>query len=650
MTSTITDRVYGESSTVAVKAPCVSVSNGISLPLVGLTAVGGYTPLVGDRILVKDQTDPSTNGIYNASVGAWRRSGDFDGPYDCTQGTLIVVYFPNAGATIYQLVTLNPIIGTTPLAFSSFVNPNQTYPQTAAEAAVPVVPTNFSYAPWRGEDVRRIGVTGGGIIDDRAALFAANSIGSSLYFPPGTYKISSNLIFTVPLIFDYGAILKPDAGVTITINAPVDAGPWKIFDESASGIIAGLIRPVNAAGRMYFEWWGAVGDNATDDVIPCQATLRAAMTANYVGIQMLPKQYRLTAQLNANGNTTQSFKAPSIYGCGGHISQFTATTGIYLLSYRGGSGTNCDTVVEGVGFVGISASGIAVKINAQCGLRFRRCLFDSNQYGVHFYNLDAGSFSEFNVLEDCEFTYTCLTALLYQVGAGTNSFHGSGIVRGIMTSNTTNPMVIISAGCRPYECPLDGQVFYANANTLIQNNSSLAVDFFGKLTTENLGGAVLTLATGGNVPYVGTISASQQNVVGGTLTQMQGVVTNSNTIQTYLGARKAYTGAMTTGANTLTSSVFNQHRFTFVRFLAAGYDYRYLLGVDPSGGATAGVVGTIFNYLATNTAGYGAPTFSVTTGGQLIATNAGWPASGVTAYWGDSTLGFGNETLEVVQI
>ena len=147
MTSTITDRVYGESASVAVKAPCLSVSIGAPLPLVGLGAVGSYTPNAGDRILVKDQTDPTTNGIYNASTGAWARSGDFDGTYDAVQGTLVVVYFPNSQATIFQLTTANPIIGTTPLNFASFVNPNQTYPQTPAEVLAGVTPANTAYAP-----------------------------------------------------------------------------------------------------------------------------------------------------------------------------------------------------------------------------------------------------------------------------------------------------------------------------------------------------------------------------------------------------------------------------------------------------------------------------------------------------------------------
>lgn len=120
MTSTLTDRIYGESASVALKAPCLAVST-TPLLLSGLGAVGNYVPNPGDRILVVNQADPSTNGIYNASTGAWKRSGDFDGPFDCVQGTLAVVYSPNsAQGLFFQLSTPNPVIGTTPLNFSPF--------------------------------------------------------------------------------------------------------------------------------------------------------------------------------------------------------------------------------------------------------------------------------------------------------------------------------------------------------------------------------------------------------------------------------------------------------------------------------------------------------------------------------------------------
>jgi len=46
--------------------------------LSGLSAITGYTPSNGDRILVIGQTTQSENGVYTASSGAWSRATDSD--------------------------------------------------------------------------------------------------------------------------------------------------------------------------------------------------------------------------------------------------------------------------------------------------------------------------------------------------------------------------------------------------------------------------------------------------------------------------------------------------------------------------------------------------------------------------------------------
>lgn len=53
----------------------VAVSN---IALTGLSAVNGYTPSAGDRILVIGQTTASENGVYIAASGAWSRATDSD--------------------------------------------------------------------------------------------------------------------------------------------------------------------------------------------------------------------------------------------------------------------------------------------------------------------------------------------------------------------------------------------------------------------------------------------------------------------------------------------------------------------------------------------------------------------------------------------
>lgn len=59
------------------KAAC-AVATTANITLSGLQIIDTYTTLVGDRVLVKNQTASAENGIYIASAGAWTRSTDMD--------------------------------------------------------------------------------------------------------------------------------------------------------------------------------------------------------------------------------------------------------------------------------------------------------------------------------------------------------------------------------------------------------------------------------------------------------------------------------------------------------------------------------------------------------------------------------------------
>jgi len=59
------------------KAAC-QVATTVNISLTGLQTIDGYTTLSGDRVLVKNQSTSSQNGIYIASASAWTRSTDMD--------------------------------------------------------------------------------------------------------------------------------------------------------------------------------------------------------------------------------------------------------------------------------------------------------------------------------------------------------------------------------------------------------------------------------------------------------------------------------------------------------------------------------------------------------------------------------------------
>jgi len=111
------DRRLGVSGGTAIKAPC-RVATTANITLSGLQTIDGVTVVADDRVLVKNQTTASENGIYLANTSTWARAVDFNGPRDCVQGTLVsVVSGTIGGSAIYEVTTASPVIGTTSIAF-----------------------------------------------------------------------------------------------------------------------------------------------------------------------------------------------------------------------------------------------------------------------------------------------------------------------------------------------------------------------------------------------------------------------------------------------------------------------------------------------------------------------------------------------------
>jgi Chaperone of endosialidase len=82
--------------------------------LSGLSAINGYTPIAGDRILVIGQTTATQNGVYDAALGGWTRSTDSDTDaklrgyqYLITAGTYINARYGNTNQSAITIGTTN---------------------------------------------------------------------------------------------------------------------------------------------------------------------------------------------------------------------------------------------------------------------------------------------------------------------------------------------------------------------------------------------------------------------------------------------------------------------------------------------------------------------------------------------------------------
>lgn len=231
MPSTATSILDGLSTSVAVKAPCVTVTTA-NITLSGLQTISGHTTVADDRVLVKNQTTQSQNGIYAASTGQWQRTKDFDGNRDVVYGTLVPV--ANDGTYLfYRVTSANPIvIGTTAITFESASELDDLYPRTDAEIAAGVTPVNVTlpeghverYATWVSSS------TNFTTAFQNVAAVARNKPGLLIQFTPGrTYATTAVGGAT---LFD----LQGARGVTVAGNGAlisagnVNSGILDIFD------------------------------------------------------------------------------------------------------------------------------------------------------------------------------------------------------------------------------------------------------------------------------------------------------------------------------------------------------------------------------------------------------------------------------------
>lgn len=85
------------------KEPVRLATTGNLTSLSGLLTIDGVVTVAGDRVLVKDQADATTNGIYTASEGTWYRAPDANTERLLQQGMKAYVRLgdENNGLTFY---------------------------------------------------------------------------------------------------------------------------------------------------------------------------------------------------------------------------------------------------------------------------------------------------------------------------------------------------------------------------------------------------------------------------------------------------------------------------------------------------------------------------------------------------------------------
>jgi len=115
---TYTPDTYGD-----YKGSVVATTTGdITLSGLGTQGNGDWSGALtaGDRVLVKNQSTGSQNGLYNASATGWTRTRDGDQNLELTAGNMVTVEEGTTLAdTTWIITTDDPItIGATALTFA----------------------------------------------------------------------------------------------------------------------------------------------------------------------------------------------------------------------------------------------------------------------------------------------------------------------------------------------------------------------------------------------------------------------------------------------------------------------------------------------------------------------------------------------------
>ena len=117
--------VDGVKQALDIKAS-VKVTTTANITLSGTQTIDGQAVSAGDRVLVKDQTDAATNGIYVCAAGGWARADDFGTTVDASTGSFAFVEAGTVNAgNGFVLTTTGHTLGTNNLVFTQFSGAGQ---------------------------------------------------------------------------------------------------------------------------------------------------------------------------------------------------------------------------------------------------------------------------------------------------------------------------------------------------------------------------------------------------------------------------------------------------------------------------------------------------------------------------------------------
>lgn len=191
----------------------------------------------------------------------------------------------------------------------------------------------------------------------------------------------------------------------LTINGVIDAGLYKVFDDSGAGAVAGPL----GVDEVYPQWWGALGDGINDDSIPIQSAIEASARTWGVGGEWTGAVVKITGGRYVIGSTLtiQNNAGVSLVGQGKTKSNLIAgSTTMTVIDM--GSSNNARTYLHGLRIHGGSAAqGVAINIGtAGNQIDVRDCWIDTIAKGLQ------GSPTSDSYVTDCTMEFVSRPIIL----------------------------------------------------------------------------------------------------------------------------------------------------------------------------------------------------------------------------------------------
>ena len=287
-------------------------------------------------------------------------------------------------------------------------------------------------------------VYGNGTISQTALIDAVNAIGTSrkriLILKSGTWSITSNL--TIPSNFilqiPAGAILNVATGVTLTINAYIEAGPYQIFSWVGTGAIDISGSPTSDCP---IEWWGAVTGTGEDNA--AIFTKVQSCVGSHQNVRLGPYIYRIASAVSITKQDVNGFGLMGPDDHQGSACIMVDTTGAVGLTIGESGHSTYYWRLKNINFIGEAACATTL-------LQMERVMYST----IDNINIIGGSTDYSMIIKGCESSF-------WNIGFGLNAgyiYNTLGVTYGTMANglkitssggyynNTFNDMTLLMSG------------------------------------------------------------------------------------------------------------------------------------------------------------------------------------------------------------